>query len=97
MDQPPQDAVALERADRAAKLREEFAALERSLADPAVHADQGKARRLARRHAELTPVVRAFDELEGLRDDRGAAEELAAESPSFRSEVEAIDERLVEV
>ena len=105
MGQPPQNAGAFgrmdeeasERADRAAKIREEFAALEHSLADPAVHADQGKARRLARRHAELTPIVRAFDELEELRGDREAAEELAAESPSFRSEVEAIDERLVKI
>ena len=35
----------------------EHAEIERELADPAVHADQGRARALGRRYAELTQVA----------------------------------------
>ncbi len=40
----------------------EHAELEQRLADPGVHADQALARRLNQRYAELTAVVRAYDE-----------------------------------
>ena len=83
--------------DGAAKLREEFAALEHSLADPAVHADVSRARKLGRRHGELVPVIRAFDERDALRADHQAALELAGEDPSFRAEAEALESQLVEV
>ena len=46
----------------------EHAELEKELADPAVHADQTRARRLGRRYAELAPLVetaRALDEARG--------------------------------
>src|SRR4051795_3252913 len=43
--------------DRLAGLLAEHAALEVELADPAVHADQTRARRLRRRHAPLAPPV----------------------------------------
>ena len=84
-------------ADRAANLREEFAALERSLADPATHADAARARRAGRRHAELTPLIRAFDRRDALLADREAAQELAAEDSSFREEVAELSDELVRV
>jgi hypothetical protein len=40
-----------------ATLLAEHAEIERELADPAVHADQARARALGRRYAELTNVV----------------------------------------
>src|SRR6476620_1604503 len=50
-------------------LLEEHAELERALADPAVHADAARARKLGRRYAELGPVVAAARELATARDD----------------------------
>lgn len=79
----------------AVRLREEFTDLEVRLADPAVHADPVVARRLGRRYAELTPVVRALAEYDGVADDLAAAEELADEGqdpadPSMATEVDAL-------
>ena len=35
----------------------EYAELEAAMADPSIHEDQGKARQLGRRYAQLGPVV----------------------------------------
>ena len=43
--------------DRLSALLDEHASLERELADPTVHADQSRARRLSRRYAQLAPLV----------------------------------------
>ena len=58
-------------------LLEEHAELERALADPSVHADAARARKLGRRYAELGPVVAAARELAAARGDETAARELA--------------------
>jgi peptide chain release factor 1 len=58
-------------------LAREFTEVERSLADPAVHADQTKARTLGRRYAQLRPVVAAYREWSNLHEDHVAAVELA--------------------
>jgi peptide chain release factor 1 len=71
----------------------EHAELERRLADPEVHADQAQARRLARRYAELTPVVAARAAWLSAQDDVEAARELAADDPSFADELPALVER----
>ena len=42
-------------------LRDEFAELEAALSDPAVHTDLARARKVGRRYAELTPIVRGMD------------------------------------
>ncbi|MFC6022253.1 peptide chain release factor 1 [Plantactinospora solaniradicis] len=76
--------------DRLASLLDEYAELERRLADPAIHGDQNTARRVGRRFAELTPLHKAADELEQARADLTAARELAAEDPSFAAEAESI-------
>jgi peptide chain release factor 1 len=78
-------------------LLQEYAELERELADPAVHADQDKARKLGRRYSELTPVVRTLRELESTRDDLAAAKELAAEDGTFAAEAEALTRRIPEL
>ncbi|OLR91260.1 peptide chain release factor 1 [Actinokineospora bangkokensis] len=72
----------------------EYGELEQDLADPAVHADQARARKLGRRYAELTPVVKVLRELESTRADLGAAEELAPEDPAFAEEAAALRERI---
>ena len=65
----------------------EHADLERQLADPELHADAGRARRVGRRYAELGQVVAAYDTWRQYADDAAAARELAAEDPAFAAEV----------
>ncbi|CAB4860213.1 unannotated protein [freshwater metagenome] len=73
--------------DHIEELVVEHAELERAIADPSVHADQGKARTLNRRYAELTPIVRAFKQWKQLGEDIVAAQEFVAEDASFREEI----------
>ncbi|WP_298583558.1 peptide chain release factor 1 [uncultured Kocuria sp.] len=75
-------------------LLDEHAELQRQLADPAVHAEQGKARRLGRRYAELNGIVEAHRRVQRLEEDLGAARELAAEEPEFAEEIPALEEQL---
>jgi peptide chain release factor 1 len=76
--------------DRLAALLDEYAELEKQLADPSIHADQATARRVGRRFAELTPLYKAARELDRARADLTAARELAAEDPSFAAEAEKL-------
>jgi peptide chain release factor 1 len=71
-------------------LVEEHAELEHRLADPGIHADQGLAKRLNQRYAELSAIVRAYRDWQQLVDDVGAARELTAEDPAFAEEAEAL-------
>ncbi|BCB84666.1 peptide chain release factor 1 [Phytohabitans suffuscus] len=80
--------------DRLSGLLDEYAELEKRLADPAIHADQATARRVGRRFAELSPLHKAAGELEQARADLEAARELAAEDPTFATEAEAIASKL---
>ncbi|HEY5846094.1 MAG TPA: peptide chain release factor 1 [Microlunatus sp.] len=75
-------------------LRAEFAELEATLADPAVHTDLARARRVGRRYAELTPIVTALDEHDRLTADLSAARELAAEDESFALEAADLERQL---
>ena len=70
----------------------EHASLEQRLADPAVHADQAEAKRLGQRYAELTQVVRAYQEWQQATDDLMAAREL--DDPSFVDEIAALEQRI---
>jgi peptide chain release factor 1 len=90
--------------DRLGALLDEYAELERRLADPAIHADQAAARRVGRRYAELTPIQKAATELELARADLAAARELAREDTGFAGEADelavripVIEERLAEL
>ena len=75
-------------------LLDEHAELQRQLADPAVHAEQGRARKLGRRYAELNGIVEAHHRVHRLEEDLGAARELAAEEPEFAEEIPALEEQL---
>jgi peptide chain release factor 1 len=72
----------------------EYADTERELADPAVHADQARAKRLGRRYAELSPIVATARELETVRQDEQAARELGAEDETFAAEAAELAERI---
>jgi peptide chain release factor 1 len=78
-------------------LLSEYVELEERLADPSVHADQATARKLGRRYAELTPVARTIRELEQVRNDISAAEELAADDASFAAEADELRARIPEL
>jgi peptide chain release factor 1 len=79
--------------EAAEALLAEHAALEKRLADPEVHSDQALARDLNRRYAELTAVVRTYQEWKQAQDDLGAARDLAAEDPSFEEERNRLSEQ----
>jgi peptide chain release factor 1 len=83
--------------DRLRGLLDEHAALETELADPAVHADTARARRLGRRYAQLAPVVETARALDATRDDLAAARELAVEDPSFAEEARGLETRIDEL
>jgi peptide chain release factor 1 len=69
----------------------EHAELERRLADPELHADQGAARKVGRRFAQLAPIVATYRKLEAARGDLEAARELAADDESFAAEVSQLE------
>ncbi|HEX6232499.1 MAG TPA: peptide chain release factor 1 [Jiangellaceae bacterium] len=83
--------------ERVPDLVAEHAELERRLADPAIHADPARARKLGRRYAELGPIVRAYDEWRRAGEDRDAALELAAEDAAFAAEAEQLATRQSEL
>ena len=83
--------------ESAQSLRTEFAELETALSDPSVHTDLARARKVGRRYAELTPIVKALTEYDRLTDDLSAARELAGEDASFAEEAEVLEAQLVPV
>jgi peptide chain release factor 1 len=83
--------------DRLSVLLDEHASLERELADPAVHADQARARRLSRRYAQLAPLVETARALEEARGDLATARELAGEDASFAAEAGTLESQVEEL
>ncbi len=71
----------------AVALKAEHEDLEQQLANPDVHADQDLARRLGKRYAELTPIVKAYDEWLAATEDVETAKEMAAEDPDSAEEI----------
>ena len=76
--------------EAAEQLRAEFHALEAELADPTIHGDVARSRRVGRRYAALTPVVKNLAEYEHLTGDLQAAEELAEQDASFAAEADEL-------
>ena len=72
--------------DQVDSLVDEYADLERQLADPSVHTNQAKAKALGRRYAELGPIVNTYKRWRSLGEDADAARELAGEDSSFVDE-----------
>lgn len=74
----------------------EHADLQVQLSDPAVHADQAKAKKLGRRYAELNGIVEAYNRWHRLEEDLSAAREMADEDPEFAAEVPELETQLTE-
>jgi len=73
-------------------LLDEYADIEKQLADPAVHADAARARTLGRRFAELGRVVAAHHAWAAAVGDLAAAEEMAEADPAIAEEIPAMQE-----
>ncbi|QTX05164.1 peptide chain release factor 1 [Agromyces archimandritae] len=74
----------------------EHTALQDQLADPALHADAARAKKVNRRYAELGRIVAAHEAWQQAGDDLEAAQELAKEDEAFAEEVPALESALGE-
>ncbi len=68
----------------------------KSLPTPSIHSDQGKARKLGKRYAELGPVIGGYRAWKSATDDLAAGREMAAEDPDFAVEIPALESSLAE-
>ena len=74
----------------------EYVELEKELADPSIHSDQGKARKLGKRYAQLGPVIAGYRAWKSATDDLAAGKEMAAEDAAFESELPALTAKVDE-
>ena len=81
---------------KADELVKEYEVLEAQMADPSIHSDQGKARQLGKRYAQLGPVIAGYRAWKSASDDLSAAKEMAAEDPSFANEIPAMEKTLAD-
>src|SRR4051794_26673368 len=68
--------------------------LQGQLADPDLHSDPVRSKKVNRRYAELSRIVAAYHEWRQLTDDVAAATEMAAEDESFAAELPGLTEQL---
>jgi peptide chain release factor 1 len=68
----------------------EHAELQEQLADPELHSNPAKSKKVNRRYAELSRIVDAYQRWIALTDDLAAASEMAADDESFAAEVPKI-------
>ncbi len=68
--------------------------LQAQLADPELHSDPVRSRKVNRRYAELARIVAAYHEWRQLTDDLAAATEMASEDASFAEEIPGLTESL---
>ena len=76
------------------ELLDEYIQLEADLADPSIHNDQGKARQLGKRYAQLGPVIAGYRAWKSATEDLAAGREMAAEDPSFAGEIPLLESSL---
>jgi len=82
--------------DSVQTLLEEHQQLQEELADPALHADPARARRVNRRYAELSQIAAAHERWKQAAEDLEAARELAREDEAFAEEVPGLESALAE-
>ena len=76
------------------EILKEYESLEAQMADPSIHSDQGKARQLGKRYAQLGPIIAGYRHYKSCDDDLKAAKELAEGEPEFASEIPALEAAL---
>ena len=72
----------------------EHAELQEQLADPELHSNPARSKKVNRRYAELSRIAAAYRQWQRLSDDLAAATEMAAEDESFAAEVPALEAEL---
>lgn len=77
-------------------LLEEHQSLQNQLADPELHSDASRAKKVNRRYAELDRIKTAYETWQQLRDDLEAARELAKEDDAFAQEIPELETGLEE-
>ncbi|CAG7845306.1 Peptide chain release factor 1 [Pseudoclavibacter triregionum] len=80
--------------DSLGALREEHADLQEQLADPELHANPARAKKVNRRYSELNAIIAADDARRGLEDDLEAARELGKDDESLAEEIPGMEEEL---
>lgn len=80
--------------EQVGSLLAEHADLQEQLADPALHADAARAKKVNRRYAELSKIKAAHEHWEALQSDLDAARELAREDEAFADEVPELESSL---
>ncbi|MEO7015405.1 MAG: peptide chain release factor 1 [Leifsonia sp.] len=70
--------------------------LQEQLADPELHSDPVRSKKVNRRYAELSRIVAAYHHWKQLEDDLSAAKELADEDEGFAAEVPGLESELAE-
>ena len=75
-------------------LLKEYAELEAAMADPSIHSDQGKARQLGKRYAQLGPVIAGYRAYISAEEDLAAGREMATEDPEFAGEIPGLEATL---
>ena len=73
------------------EILKEYEELEAQMADPSIHADQGKARQLGKRYAQLGPVIAGYRAWKSAFDDLAAAKELVEVDPDFAKEIPQLE------
>ena len=73
------------------EILKEYEQLEKDMADPSIHADQGKARQLGKRYAQLGPVIAGYRAFKKSEEDLTTARELAEVEPDFAAEIPALE------
>ncbi|MCU1544376.1 MAG: prfA [Microbacteriaceae bacterium] len=74
----------------------EHESLQEQLADPELHSNPARSKKVNRRYAELSRIVAAFHEWNQLTDDLKAATEMAGEDESFAAEIPGMTETLAQ-
>jgi peptide chain release factor 1 len=70
--------------------------LQEQLADPELHSDPVRSKKVNRRYAELSRIVASYQHWKQLEDDLAAAKELASEDEAFAEEVPGLEAELAE-
>mgnify|MGYP003333603688 FL=1 len=78
------------------EILKEYEELEAQMADPSIHADQGKARQLGKRYAQLGPVIAGYRAWKSAVDDLAAAKELVEVDPDFAKEIPQLEQKVDE-
>jgi peptide chain release factor 1 len=79
--------------ERLHALEDEHGHLQREMADPRLHEDPARARRVGRRYAEVGHVVELFHAFEQTRGDLETARELGEQDPDLAAEARRLAER----